>query len=1137
MTRRLLRSIYCFLATVMVYWAYAAVMVPLLEPTVVRKKPREFLANPLDHTSRSKAFERLFAEDAWERQNAKVLETEHGALLFRDYLPQPDGTMELKPVTLVYYTNDSGSGPNALPILIQAPQGAVLQSDRPINLARADFGKPVGARLLGQIIIRRPATSPDHDDELFVTTRNVKIDRQRIWTPNDVEFRYGPHWGRGRDLQITLDSGDSHGPAESSSPMQPAGVAAGVQSLELMQIDKILISPGDGGLSGSAVPGSPSATSRGREDERQRQVPIEVRCRGLFRFDFRQSIASLSEDVRMLQRYPGGITDSVRCELLELHFASTNNQADQADTKEESRGGSPAKQYPPKPESSSRLGLSRVLAQGAPVTLDAPTQQAFAQAEQVEMFFVEQRLVLEGSSDARIRLGNRTVRGPRIEYRFHPDDPKRLGQVEADGPGRFEGQISDQDPRRFLATWQETLRLRPLEDRQVLSLYGKPEIELQGMGSLGAKQLHMFLFEPPPPEETPADSEDSSSFAAMPTPLARQETGSGPIRPKPKEEPPKDAGSREVTEGLFSLKPDRLVAIDDVRLQTEQIRGQASRELKVWFVEPEGEPVMALEAQPRAAAQPAPPNLSPAIYRVPASPSLPPLANSAPPHLEQGQPHTSRFSSRSGPPAPWQREPETTSEPSKDYETSETSEVSKSPDIPLHFTGERVEARVVLGESPQLTDLTVAGTVEITRPSEKPDTPPLRIAGELLQVSEFGAGDAFIEVRGKPAEAGAEGLILRGSQIFCRQGTNLLWIPGPGQMLTPSTVPNQASSSHAGSSHAGSSLAAPGQTGTGQRRQDASSADSSHPAGSAPPLTIDWKGRMQFDGLLASFLEGVHVHGEQTGKGGETSQFGIRGSELQVELTRRVSFSQPESNEDSEIGIRILRFPGQVLMENQTRQPDGQPASWEEVEVTHLRVDPIRGRLEADGPGWLSSVRVSGNSAPGSALPAGPPQKEGGLAHVRVGFQRAMVGNLNTREVELFEHVLTTYGPVDDWHDRIDPLRGALAEGGIEMRSDRLRLTEMRSAGARAQTHYEIQAVGNVEVRGERFQASGYRLSYDDSKDLLILQGNGREYAVVKTPETNGVHEVKELRVWPKSKKIQSDVRSIDLGPVGSRGR
>src|SRR5690606_31254879 len=97
-------------------------------------------------------------------------------------------------------------------------------------------------------------------------------------------------------------------------------------------------------------------------------------------------------------------------------------------------------------------------------------------------------------------------------------------------------------------------------------------------------------------------------------------------------------------------------------------------------------------------------------------------------------------------------------------------------------------------------------------------------------------------------------------------------------------------------------------------------------------------------------------------------------------------------------------------------------------------------------------------------FPVSVPQKSSGLAHIRVGFQRAVVGNLQTREVEFFEHVLTSYGPVDDWHDRIDPVRGALAQGGVEMHSDRLRLTEMRAPGAAAQAHYEIQAVGNVEV-------------------------------------------------------------------------
>ena len=1048
MFRRLLRSILCMFLVVILYWGYALIMVPLLEPTVAKKRPREFLANPLEHTSRSREFERLFAADAWERQSAKVLETEHGALLFREYNPQPDGTMELKPVTLVYYTSKGPADPGSLPILVQAPHGAVLQSDRPINLSRADFGKPIGARLLGQIIIRRPASSPEHDDEIFVTTRNVKIDRQRIWTPNDVEFRFGPHWGRGRDLQITFESDDPLGSREPSSSAGRASMTAGVQLLELLQIDKILISTEDQTLVSKE---SPRVTSNdtGRADVRLRKVPIEVRCRGAFRFDFQQSLASLADDVRLVRRYPDGITDSLRCDLLEMHFAPAQAPVPVSETIGDK--GNASRDTTSAATNLSSLAISRVLAQGSPVTLEAPSRDAYAQAEQVEMFFPQQRLVLEGPAGARIRFGQRTFQSPRVEYTFHPDDTNRMGTIEAAGPGRFLGQISDTDSRRFTASWQDVMRLRPLEDRQVLSLHGRPELELQGMGSLAARQLHLFLRE---------GEESDPSPNAVP----------------------------------FELQPDRLVALEDIRLHAAELTGHAQRELKIWFVEPELASLPGANkshgggklfpADVTSESNNVPLRVSPAHHRGSIGNAIP-LLNDEP---RRTNPSRAKISE-----AMPHRE-----------------EALRGP--PLDFRGDRVEARVVLGENPQLTDLTVAGDVVITRESEKAETAPLEIKGDLLQINEFGEGKARIEVRGTPAEAGAEGLVLQGEQILCQQATNQVWIPGPGQMRTPSSAPGLTRSTTGGGS-------------------------SPRPSAAAPPLKIDWKGRMQFDGLLASFLDGVHVHGRQEGKSGEISRFGIRGSELHVELTRRIDFSQPGDSRDAELGIRLLRFPGLVTLENQSSQSNGQAISWEQMEVTHLRVDPVAGRLEADGPGWLSSVRLSASPSMTPGFAPVTPRKSSGLAHIRVGFQRAVVGNLATREVEFFEHVLTTYGPVEDWHERIDPVRGSLGQGGIEMQSDRLRLTEMRSPNFAKEAHYEIQAVGNVEVRGERFQASGYRLSYDDSKDLLILQGNGREYAVVKTPDTNGVHEVKELRIWPKSKKIQSDVRSIDLGPVGSRSR
>lgn len=75
-----------------------------------------------------------------------------------------------------------------------------------INLARLDVGNPVSARLLGEITIHRPnaAAKGEEDDSLWLVTRNLKVSQTQIITPQPVEFRLGPHWGYGEDLEIEL---------------------------------------------------------------------------------------------------------------------------------------------------------------------------------------------------------------------------------------------------------------------------------------------------------------------------------------------------------------------------------------------------------------------------------------------------------------------------------------------------------------------------------------------------------------------------------------------------------------------------------------------------------------------------------------------------------------------------------------------------------------------------------------------------------------------------------------------------------------------------------------------------------------------------------------------------------------------
>ncbi len=982
---RVIRSLVFFGLAMLAYLGYATAVVPLIEPEVQVVRSAE--GTNVTPGPRIEGLSKYFAADAWERDNPKVLETENGALLFRDYQPRDDGTIELKPVTLIYYPEGEDSADP--PVLIQAPQGAILQSDRTINLARADFGRPIAGRLQGNITIRRPRSSPEQDDELYVATRNVQIDRQRIWTPNEVEFRLGPHWGRGRDLQIRFHEND----ARTALMRKQTGV---VRELQLGQIEKVLIAIDDRTMSQSLL-GRPAAEHRA--EPASPGPPVELRCSGQFRFHFLEQTAVLSDDVTLTRKHPDGLLDSLRCELLEIHFAAPAPAAQDV--------AAPAAATPP-PLAPTQLLVDRLLAKGQPVQFEFPSQRAFARAELIECFYAQRRIVLEGATGAWLKHGTDEMEAIRLDYTFHPDDPRRPGELTAEGAGRIMGGTAEQG--RFAATWSESLQLRAHEGHQLLSMLGETRVVFEEFGEFSARQIHLFLHELP-------------------------------------------AGAEGSADGL-GLAPDRLAAHGDVRIHSPWLKSsRASQELKVWFV-----PVAT------------PPNSTVVAGGASAGPPAPPPAQPAPKKRQPRRPPN-------GP--------------------------------PLEFQGDVIEVRVLAGEQMALDDVTVAGQVLIVRPAADATGLPVKISGQLLQISGLSENQARVQVQGQPAEAMAEGVTLRGERIWCDQMANRMWIPGPGEMITPRDLRSSAT-------------AAPGSR-------------------AVPPLTITWSEGLEFDGTAAVFRGEIIARGLHLSPQGDLSEFRVRGQEMQAELTRRISFvDPPEAGQSLDVDLRSLSFRGEVLAENRTKAADGSAKSWEELKVVDLKIDKPANLLTAAGPGTLSSVRLSSGFKGLTPQPAGPlppaPAQQPSLVHVQVRFAHSLTSHLLDREITLFGRVRATYAPVQNWEQRFDPERQALGPEGLELLSEELQLTEMPADDPRRPPHHEMLATGNVQVRGESFRATGHRLSYDDGKDLVILEGTGRDLAVIRSAWGNGNAEARVIKVWPKSKRVQSEgIRTLDFGPVSNQ--
>jgi hypothetical protein len=493
---------------------------------------------------------RLFPPDAWERDpKTKIVETSQCILLVRDYLPTPDGRLELKPCTLVFFASDRGTtvgpadGPRSRPIVLQAPAGAELHFDKPLEIGKGDFGRIVGGHLSGEITIFSPPTTPTSDDAVRLVTRDVQIRPERILAPYDVEFHYGRSFGRGSDLAIDLMPDERGGPAKSPS-------LSGARALTIGHIEKLQIEMPAGKPTGGPLAGGSAFGKEGG--------PLEVTCQGPFVFDFLQQVASLEDRVEILRLVPGAAPDRLRCDRLFLEFAAKDetgrtpgggepipalaaggpNEATQSD---EARVDLPVQQ-------AVAGRLQRVVAIGRPATLESPTSTARAVACRLEYSLAQRRIVLVPGREAPqvfLRQAGNEFTARELEYEFAEEG--HIGRLWAAGPGNLKA-THDQGnlPQVMTARWEKELRIRPQERTQVISLIGGASAGVESQGQFSAEELHLWVLESKHGNKT-------------------------------------------------KIVPDRLLATGKVRVESNPLNAETSR-LEAWFLQ--GSPAEAVSVGP-----------------------------------------------------------------------------------------------------------------------------------------------------------------------------------------------------------------------------------------------------------------------------------------------------------------------------------------------------------------------------------------------------------------------------------------------------------------------------------------------------------------------------------------------------------
>jgi len=367
----------------------------------------------------------------------------------------------------------------------------------------------------------------------------------------------------------------------------------------------------------------------------------------------------------------------------------------------------------------------------------------------------------------------------------------------------------------------------------------------------------------------------------------------------------------------------------------------------------------------------------------------------------------------------------------------------------------------------EVEHLVVNGNVRLreTR-TEDPKDIPLAIDAETVQVDYANTRRALVRVRGDRAMVSGRGVTITAEDIRLDRGKNRLFVPGPGKMTLPART---ARASGSGSSRL--------------------------PNAMASPMTVTWEGYMDFDGRVAKLDRNVQTRGVQQTREGDVFDLVATGNDLDVVLTHRVDFSKEEQAED--LDVLRLAFNGPVTLDNYGSK-DNKRTSYDHMEVRDLSIDALSGDLHANGPGMGSSVRYESSlSARGiGRLHAPADDDDTELVYIRVDFDDEIVGNIELRDLEFRGRVRSVYGPVAAWDQTLDPEpRDGPKKGQLLLTSERLSLVEMGTRADTAERAIELVANENVTIEGKQFAASGWRIKYAKAKELLILEGDGRNDA------------------------------------------
>jgi len=767
---------------------------------------------------------------------------------------------------------------------------------------------------------------------------------------------------------------------------------------------------------------------------------VFVDCEGNFEFDVEAHVGTFQRNVRVKRPTGDGMADKLACDLLTLIFEPAAKPAPGAapPAATATAGG--------EDPGFGNLEFRRLRAEGPIVTVSS--QRSEMQGWMNELTYDAQArvVVLRDAKQVRLLQKNNELLCPEVTAVL--DEASQIERAGCRGAGQLYRYRLESDPdskrtRKTVdvsAKWQKQLNKAPdpVTGLDLIEFEGHAELNQSDKMSLHGEIIRIWV-----------------------TPDQRRLTRGG-------------AETDEQTDGPDPIQPKRVLALRSVEFSSPQITGETER-LEVWFEEGKL-PIPPIGPTARVSLrQPSRDGAGPPIRRIVTAGATRPEPTTVAAPMRKSSPVVvagrdeergparrpqSRDQSRSQSLAavPSEKAPRAGGRhpPAAEPDPARLKPAVRQRDNPLAVTAELIQVKALRdGERTEIAEVITEGRVHVSQ-EHKPGEAPLDLTGDRLHLLNYAGSDQsqVLHVAGRPAHVQDRNMQLEGAELHFDRITNRANVNGKGVLRVP--VPNGLDGK---------------------------------PLDRPQLLDVIWNEKMDFDGKVAKFYGKVvsQLNGSS-----------MQCEEMHVTFNRRISFADEAPGETpAEIELVVCR--------------DGVDLKSFEYEANRLvGVRTARGfeftfhhgtgDITAQGPGTLVFWR-RGNGKRAGLEPSSVARANKPLAaesaeweYTRIDFAGKMIGNTNDRMTTFRDRVRVVHGPVASSTATID--EDTLPRDGGSMRCNELTLTQYPESKD-GPAYLTMKADGNVVLDGRSFHALAHSVTYDESKGLYILSGDGKRHAKV----------------------------------------